>query len=78
VRKVRCCGKYRVRAIIIILKKRKRKESARVQEYQQCSCTVERRLEREVAKETDDRRGTGAGGVGSRTEDEFLCGCHHV
>jgi hypothetical protein len=32
VRKVRCCGKYRVRAIIIILKKRKRKESVRVQQ----------------------------------------------
>lgn len=48
-RKVRCCGRYSVRAMTIILKKRKRKESVHAEGDQWCSREGQYR-ERHAAK----------------------------
>jgi hypothetical protein len=77
VRKVRCCGRYSVRAMTIILQKRKRKESAYAQGYQCCSREMAA-LERHAAKGKRGWRFLETRSASSLTEDEFLRGGHHV
>ena len=77
-RNVRCCGRYSVSAMTIILKKRKRKESV---------CTQDRSVmlsSRENASRTPEHELREIGvsiwvrSVWLLTENEFFRGSHHV